>query len=94
MSSSAALPYHEPDIVSILVLSSFLLLLNIVNWSLDRLVYCGLIGQILVGIAWGLPGAGWLELDVQHTVLQLGYIGLILLVYEGIYHCCSTYLRC
>lgn len=80
--STFALSYHEPDIGTILTLSSFLLLLNIVNYALDRIVYCGLIGQILVGIAWGTPGANWLSADVQQAVMQLGYIGLILLVYE------------
>jgi len=78
-----SLPYEEPGIVTILVLSSFLLLLNAANYLLDKLVYCGLIGQILVGVAWGQPGAGWLSEEVQDAVMQLGYLGLILLVYEG-----------
>jgi len=47
------------------------------------MVYCGLIGQILVGVAFGIPGADWLAQDVQSTVMQLGYLGLILIVYEG-----------
>ncbi len=81
--NASALSYHEPGIVTILTLSSFLLLLNIINYALDRVAYCGLIGQILVGIAWGTPGANWLSDDVQHPVVQLGYLGLILLVYEG-----------
>lgn len=78
-----ALSYHEPGIVTVLILSSFLLLLNAINYVLDRVVFCGLIGQILVGIAWGTPGANWLSAEVQQAVMQLGYIGLILLVYEG-----------
>ena len=51
----ASLAYEEPDVVTILILASFLLLLNAVNWVLDRIVYCGLIGQILIGIAYGTP---------------------------------------
>lgn len=78
-----SLPYGEPGIVTILVLGSFLLLLNVVNYLLDKLVYCGLIGQILIGVAWGQPGAGWLSREVQDAVMQLGYLGLILIVYEG-----------
>ncbi|CAI6333939.1 unnamed protein product [Periconia digitata] len=78
-----SLPYHEPDIVTILVQSSFLLLLNLINALFDRLLYCGLLGQVLVGIAWGTPGAKWLSIQVEQVVVQLGYIGLILLVYEG-----------
>ncbi|RMZ73184.1 sodium hydrogen exchanger family [Pyrenophora seminiperda CCB06] len=79
----ASLPYHEPGIVTILLLTSFLLLLNVINAALDRLLYCGLLGQVLVGIAWGAPGTKWLTASVQETVVQLGYLGLILLVYEG-----------
>lgn len=81
--TSAALPYHEPGIVTILILSSFLLLLNGINYLLDRIVYCGLVGQILLGTAWGVPGAQWLAQATQESVMQLGYIGLILIVYEG-----------
>ncbi|KAB2100354.1 hypothetical protein AG0111_0g11603 [Alternaria gaisen] len=80
---AASLPYHELGIVVILVLASFLLLLNVVNAALDRVLYCGLLGQVLVGIAWGTPGAKWLSESLEETVVQLGYLGLILLVYEG-----------
>lgn len=54
----SSLPYHEPSITQILVLSSFLLALNVVDAILDRTLYCGLVGQVLVGVAWGAPGAG------------------------------------
>ena len=74
----------EPHIVSLLILSSFLLLLNVVNFILDHAIYCGLLGQILVGIAWGTPGAKLLAPELETTVAQFGYIGLILLVYEGV----------
>lgn len=84
MSASAtSLPYHEPGIITILILASFLLLCNIVNWALDRIVYCGLIGQILIGVAWGTPGAKWLDESIETTIVQFGYLGLTLLVYEG-----------
>lgn len=81
--SSASLPYHEPDIVTILIQASFLLVLNAVNYVLDNLLYCGLVGQLLIGIAWGTPGAKWLPNEVETVIVQLGYLGLILLVYEG-----------
>ncbi|EDU48222.1 conserved hypothetical protein [Pyrenophora tritici-repentis Pt-1C-BFP] len=81
-----SLPYHEPGIVTILIQTSFLLLLNVINAALDRLLYCGLLGQVLVGIAWGTPGAKWLSTNMEETIVQLGYLGLILLVYEGINH--------
>lgn len=43
---AATLPYEEPSIVIILDLSSFLLLLNILNYVLDNLAHCELLGQI------------------------------------------------
>ncbi|WZH47515.1 Sodium/hydrogen exchanger family-domain-containing protein [Fusarium acuminatum] len=79
----ASLPYHEPSITIIAILSGFLLLLNLVNYGLDKLAYCGLIGQVALGIAWGTPGAKWLSREVEDAVVQLGYLGLILLVFEG-----------
>jgi hypothetical protein len=81
--SAPSLPYHEPAVDVILVQASFLLLLNIANAVLDRIVYCGLLGQVLVGIAWGTPGAKWLSTQMEQVIVQLGYIGLILLVFEG-----------
>ena len=82
-SEQAALSYEEPGIVIVLILSSFLLLLNAVNYLLDRIVYCGLIGQIFIGVAFGVPGFNWLSQEFQHAIMQLGYLGLILIVYEG-----------
>lgn len=78
-----SLPYHEPGIEDILILSSFLLALNAINALLDRTLYCGLVGQVLVGIAWGTPGGKWLSQDLEHAAVQLGYLGLIMMVFEG-----------
>lgn len=77
------LPYHELDAVSLLIFSSFLLLLNIVGWTLDLLMSCGLVTQIFIGVGWGIPGGNWLTESAQKTIMQLGYIGLLLMVYEG-----------
>lgn len=78
-----ALPYQEPGIVTILVLTSFLLILNLIGYALDKFIYCGLVGQIFVGMAWGMPGGHWLPIATQEVFAQLGYLGLILLVFEG-----------
>jgi len=78
-----SLPYHEPGIITILIQTSFLLLLNVVNAALDQVLYCGLLGQVLVGIAWGSPAARMLPVDVEKVIVQFGYLGLILLVFEG-----------
>lgn len=81
--ATASLPYHEPGIVTILTHTSFLLLLNIGNFVLDHMLYCGLLGQIFLGIAWGTPGAKWLTIEAEEVIAQLGYLGLLLMVYEG-----------
>ena len=79
----ASLAYHEPDVVTILTQASFLLLLNAGNFVLDRLVFCGLLGQIFLGVAWGTPGAKCLSSEAEHVIVQLGYLGLLLIVYKG-----------
>ena len=81
--TTSYLPYHEPPILTILIQSSLLLLLNTVNHILDNLIFCGLIGQIFIGVAYGTPGGNILSSESQHVIVQLGYLGLILLVYEG-----------
>ncbi|KAE8387035.1 Sodium/hydrogen exchanger family-domain-containing protein [Aspergillus alliaceus] len=86
MAGETAFAYHEPAITTILNQTGFLLVLNRVNVCLDKLVYCGLIGQSFIGILWGTPGttgAKWLVRDMATVSQQLGYLGLIMLVYEG-----------
>ncbi|KAI1410464.1 Sodium/hydrogen exchanger [Hypoxylon sp. FL1857] len=78
-----SLPYQEPPIIQVLVLSSFLLALNVIDAVLDRALYCGLVGQLLIGVAWDAPGANLLAPDLQNAIVQLGYLGLILIVFEG-----------
>jgi hypothetical protein len=95
LSTAAAsyLAYQEPDIVTVLTQASFLLVLNIVNHIFDHLIFCGLVGQIFVGVAWGTPGGKLLGEDVENVVVQLGYLGLILLVYEGLFAACFAPMR-
>lgn len=83
MEQQGAVLYHEPSILTILTQSSFLLALVSVDFALDSLIYCGLIGQILVGLAYGTPGGDILGTLFQQTITDLGYLGLILIVYEG-----------
>ncbi|KAJ4424000.1 hypothetical protein N0V82_001247 [Gnomoniopsis sp. IMI 355080] len=77
------LQYHEPDIISILVLISFLLFLSSLGWVFNKLIRAGLIGQILLGILYGAPVGNILDLEWQETFLAMGYIGLILIIFEG-----------
>ena len=79
----AALAYHEPTTIQILIITSFLLISNILNFLIDRTIYCGLLSQILCGVVFGTPGGKLLGPQIENAVVQLGYLGLILLVYEG-----------
>ncbi|OQE13113.1 hypothetical protein PENFLA_c054G02243 [Penicillium flavigenum] len=81
--SDAAFAYHEPPLATILNQTGFLVVLNVVNVCLDKILYCGLIGQLFIGILWGTPGAKWLDRETETVIQQLGYLGLIMLVYEG-----------
>ena len=89
------LPYEEPGITTILSLTSFIILLSITRYILDHLLYCGIIGEILIGIIWGLPvgGISWLTAGTQSTIQALGYLGLIGLVFEGGLNTDLTLLR-
>lgn len=83
MATPSYLPYHEPSLIELLISSTFLLALNAINSVLDRALACGLAGQVLIGTAWGEPGARWLSADFQRVVSGLGYLGLVLIVYAG-----------
>ncbi|KAI9817106.1 MAG: hypothetical protein M1827_001218 [Pycnora praestabilis] len=81
----SSLPYHEPPLQTLLSLTSFLLLLNTTRHLLDSFLYCGLVGEILIGVIWGLPvgGTAWLSAAIQQTVQAFGYLGLIGSIFEG-----------
>ncbi|WWC60715.1 uncharacterized protein I303_103291 [Kwoniella dejecticola CBS 10117] len=75
--------YHEPSIVQLLILSSWLYLLNLFGWISQHLLSAQLLGQILIGIIYGEPLAGWLDESWQEAFIAVGYLGLLLIVFEG-----------
>ncbi|KAJ5916778.1 Cation/H+ exchanger [Penicillium tannophilum] len=77
------LPYHEPGIVEILIIISFFFFLSLAKWVSAKVIQAGIIGQIAVGIIYGVPLANILEHNWQETFLALGYVGLILIIFEG-----------
>ncbi|KAK3947674.1 Sodium/hydrogen exchanger family-domain-containing protein [Pseudoneurospora amorphoporcata] len=81
--NGAFLEYHESDIVSILTLISFFFFLAVSAWVADKVLRAGLIGQIIVGLIYGVPIGNILALKWQETLLALGYIGLIIIIFEG-----------
>jgi hypothetical protein len=80
---SSSHPYSEPSLVVVLVISGFLLCLNFINSILDIALHCGLIGQIFIGVLFGTPGVKVLGDAFETNIISLGYLGLILLVYQG-----------
>ena len=81
--STHSFAYVEPTIVSLLILSSFIYLLNVARWAAHRLFYAGLIGEIIVGIIYAAPLSNILKTEWEQTILDFGYLGLLLLVFEG-----------
>ncbi|KAK4938543.1 hypothetical protein LTR66_015085 [Elasticomyces elasticus] len=77
------LPYHEPGIVEILILVSFFFFLSLARWVSATAIQAGIIGQIVVGIIYGVPLANILQHNWQETFVSLGYVGLILIIFEG-----------
>ncbi|TBU61207.1 hypothetical protein BD310DRAFT_213478 [Dichomitus squalens] len=79
----AALPYEEPQLVDLLVIASFLYLLNVIRVVADYLLHAGIIAEITFSIIYGFPVANLLPIEWEATFTALGYLGLVLVVFEG-----------
>jgi hypothetical protein len=66
-------------------LFSFFFFLALAEWVSDKIFKAGLIGQILVGMLYGVPIGNIMPIGWQETFISLGYIGLILIIFEGKY---------
>jgi uncharacterized membrane protein YeaQ/YmgE (transglycosylase-associated protein family) len=75
--------YHEPSATLLVIITSFLYFLNLFGWIAQKLVSAGLLGQILIGIIYGTPVAGWLGEDLEEAIVGIGYVGLLIVVFEG-----------
>ncbi|GAA6051932.1 hypothetical protein JCM3770_006583 [Rhodotorula araucariae] len=75
-------PYHEPGFVPLVVVLSFLYLAQVARVVATRVFFAGLLGEIAVGVVYG-PVGKLLHAEWQETFLILGYIGLVLIVFEG-----------
>lgn len=69
--------------MQILIIISFFFILSLAEWASAKIIRAGIIGHIAVGIVYGKPLADILEADWQKTFLSLGYVGLILIIFEG-----------
>lgn len=81
--SPDALPYTSPSLITVLVLSSYLLLLSIFYHAFQRLLSAGILGPLVLGAIYARPLGDILPPDVQSTVLSIGFLGLILLIVQG-----------
>lgn len=69
--------------MDILIIISFFTFLWVAGYISKRIIRAGIIGPIAVGIIYGEPLANILQHNWQETFLYLGYIGLILIIFEG-----------
>ncbi len=78
-----ALPYTSPSLVTIMVLSSYLLLLSVFYHAFQRIFSAGILGPLVLGAIYARPLANILPQDVHSAILAIGYLGLILLIVQG-----------
>ncbi|GAA5950595.1 hypothetical protein JCM21900_002518 [Sporobolomyces salmonicolor] len=88
MSSAATLhpagttSYAEPPLPRLLTLISLLYLVQLARAIANYLFGAGLLGEIAIGVIYG-PVAHILPLEWEETFIVVGYIGLVLIVFEG-----------
>lgn len=78
----SALAYNEPAITQLLILSSFIYLLNVIREACNVL-HAGIVGEFFLGIIYGTPLTSILPIEWEETMSVFGYIGLILILFEG-----------
>ena len=78
-----SITYEEPSAVTLLILHGFYFCLQFGRIIADYVLSAGLLGEIAVGIIFGGPLAGILPVEWEETWLVIGYLGLILIVFEG-----------
>ncbi|BGP36304.1 hypothetical protein JCM10450v2_000200 [Rhodotorula kratochvilovae] len=79
-STTSALPLRLARHLAIVL--SFLYLAQVARAIANRVFYAGLLGEIAVGVVYG-PVAKILRVEWQETFLLVGYLGLVLIVFEG-----------
>ncbi|KAL5611487.1 hypothetical protein BROUX41_000914 [Berkeleyomyces rouxiae] len=75
--------YLEPNLVEILIFISFFFLLSISEWVSSKIFKVGPVGQMMVGMLYGIPIGNILTIPMQQVFVGLGYIGLVLIMFEG-----------
>ncbi|KDR82775.1 hypothetical protein GALMADRAFT_58453 [Galerina marginata CBS 339.88] len=81
--SNVQVPYAPPDLPNLLSLAGYLYLLSSSSSLADAIINAPLLGPLLIGILLGPSLAGLLPPATQQVFIDLGYIGLILIVFEA-----------
>ncbi|KWU46520.1 Sodium/hydrogen exchanger [Rhodotorula sp. JG-1b] len=82
IAAPGTVPYAEPHFPQLATVIALLYLAQVARGITSRLFYAGLLGEIAVGVIFG-PVAKILEESWMETFLLVGYIGLVLIVFEG-----------
>lgn len=83
LSSEDAFAYSQPPLTLLLILLSFLYLLNVVRVGADYFLHAGVVAMIALGTIYGTPLAAILPQDWESTFTSMGYLGLVGIVFEG-----------
>lgn len=75
--------YEHPQATTILTIASFLFLINVAEALFEWLINAGLVGSLIVGVIYGPQAADILPHEIITSLIQLGYIGLLILVFEA-----------
>ncbi|KAJ6591305.1 Cation/H+ exchanger [Mycena vulgaris] len=78
-----AIAYTTPDVPLTLTVCAFLYLMNVAEAVFARYINAGLLGSLCIGIVFGSEVSGILPEAVQSTFITMGYIGLLLIVFEA-----------
>jgi Kef-type K+ transport system membrane component KefB len=79
--SQQQLTYHEPGFPLLMTITSFIYLLQVFRNAADYVLGAGLIGEMGVGVIYRI--AKIIPLDIQESFIVIGYLGLVLIVFEG-----------
>ncbi|CAE6517183.1 unnamed protein product [Rhizoctonia solani] len=82
-SNSNSLSFTEPHTTTLLIVGSFIYLLNVIHELFQFLFGAGLVGQLVLGAIYCVPLGNILPIDIQTSIGTIGYLGLLLLIVEG-----------
>ncbi|BGP12320.1 hypothetical protein JCM10213v2_000233 [Rhodosporidiobolus nylandii] len=75
--------YHEPAAPRLLALIALFYLVQLFRGIANALLGAGLLGEIAVGVILGSPLGDILGRETEEVLIAVGYIGLVLIVFEG-----------